>query len=267
MLTQPTFFLTVAKNLMAKAYFQLAEVDGYGNEVAIYGIGGDDDQTIDWQVEKHLLGDLKYFKMSASLQTGNGGNDTSSEFFLEVTWFISQVTGMVNLGNTTITPRMIESVIRISNYTYANEDNHLRLKILAAHGGIQVSAQGNTLETGEGLEKMYVRLATTCHVVPNGRAFWGIPHGVVVSAWKRAQNLKQLILKSRAKNYLNAKWGSNWDVMVATVDFPAGATDIVYDPTLGTGQSKQTQNSQAGALLSPSLLILLLSALVGTFFF
>lgn len=236
---------------MAKAFFQLAEKDADGAEVAIYGLGGGSQQTVSWTTSSNVAGDLKWFHMGTDLYN----NVTDSTFHVGITFFISAVNGRIDLAQTDIDPRMLESVIRISNYTYANASNHLSLKIAAIHGTGSYSASGDRVSTGQNLQELYVKLADTCHVVANATALVGQVHPVVVGQWVVNHAVKAIVALSDAAAYLIAKLGNDWDVRISTIDFPAGATHIVYDPTLGAGSTKAA-TSAASAVIPPVLILL-----------
>lgn len=244
---------------MAKAFYELSEVDQNGAEVATYSLG--DDTSVNWAVSYNFSGDLKYFTLEATMNLANGAS--SDPFYVEITFFLSQVRGMIDLANTTITPRMLESTVRISNYTYANANNNLRLKVLAAHGDLKAVGT-KYVQAGSGLEEIYIRLSGECQVVSDRHALFGETHDVTISGWTKATNLKRVINKTHAKQYLDIKYSSNWDIHMATVDFPAGVSNVIYDPTLGAGTTKAATG--ASSLLLPSL-FLIFSALLGTLLF
>jgi len=252
--------LNASQNLMAKAFYQLSEVDQNGNDVAVYSLG--DDDSVNWAVSYNFTGDLKYFTLEATMDLQNGASQ--DPFYIEITFFLSQVKGMIDLANTTITPRVLESTVRISNYTYANSNNNLRLKVIAAHGDLKAVGT-KKIQAGSGLEGLYISLSGECQVVDNRHDLSGDVRSVAVSAWTKATNLKRIINRTHAKQYLDIKYSSNWDIHIASVDFPAGVSNLIYDPTLGAGSIKAA-NTSASSLLLPSL-FLIFSALLGTLLF
>lgn len=247
---------------MAQAFYGMAEVDQNGNEVATYSFG--DEQTVNWMATYHFDGDLKYFAIEAPMDLANGVS--GEPFSVEVDFFLSQVSGMINAANTTITPRVLESTFRVSNYTYANPNNHLRLKVAAAHGGVKAVGTGMLKADADGLAEMYVRLAGHCHVLHDWRAYHGDVYDVLVSSWTESASLKAVINRSHIKLYLDIKYAGTWKVLIANVNFPAGASNIIYDPTLGGGTTKAVEPTSASSLVLPSL-FLIFTAILGAFLF
>jgi len=252
--------LLLGDNIMAKAFVRLVERDVDGVEVAAYSLGGGA-QTITWNTNASLTGDLKWFHMGSEFHN----NVTDTYFHVGITFFVSTVLGRINLAETDIDPRMLESVIRISNYTYANSSNHLSLRIAAVHDTTSYSASGDSVSTGQDLKELYVKLASKCHVVENATALVGVVQPVIISQWFVDTAVKSLVALSDAAAYLTQKFGANWDVRIASIQFPAGATHIVYDPTLGAGSTKAT-TSAASAIAVPSALVLFAGAIAALFF-
>jgi len=240
---------------MAKAYYQIVEVNPAGTEVAVYSLGS----GLTWNVASNVNGDLKYFQMNTTL--GNPG----STFGFSITFFISAVTGRIDLANTEVDPRMLESVIRISGYSYASASNNLALKVAAIHKASEYADSQDRVSTGSDLHELYVSLDNKCHEVDNDTALIGTVRSVAVGSWVSSTAAKAVVALSDIAPFLNEKLGSDWDVRVAVVEFPPGATNIVYDPTLGASATKAV-SSPASSLALPSALFLLI-AILGSFLF
>lgn len=248
---------------MAKAYYRLDEIDASGAIVHTYWLGTNG-VNIDWSVEVSTATNLRWTELNATLDArGNAGN---GQFGLSVTFFLSNVVGQLNVGGTVMTPRSIESVIRITNYVYANATNKLVLYLAAAHGQSNFSASGDIISTGELLEQVYVQLAATCQIAASANVMVGDDRAVVTSSWSSNSTIKSLIQGSDFYAYLNSKFSNNWDIRTINITFPANASNIIYDPTLGTGRSNAATPGNPASTTIPSLLVLAVAALLGVFY-
>lgn len=250
---------------MAKAYYRLDEVDASGNVVFTYWLGGNL-ANIDWSLDVSSSTNLKWAELTSSLNIR--GNVSVDQFDLSVTFFLSNVVGQLNVGATIMTPRSIESVIRITDYVYASATNKLVLHMAVAHGQTKFNAEGDFITTGSELQQIYVQLASSCQVAASASALSGDNQAVVTGSWSTNSTLKDLIFASAGDFYasLNSKFNADWDIRSISITFPANATHIIYDPTLGAGKSTtDTPGSPASATI-PSLVLLAVAALFGLFY-
>jgi hypothetical protein len=139
--------------------------------------------------------------------------------------------------------------------------------LAAATGDSSVQVNGGFVSAGNaGLSQLYVSVASECHVVANDQALVGEVRAVSISSFTAASAaVKAQITASAAASYMTAKFQGNWDVKVVNIDFPANATNIVYDPTIGASE-KAVAPTSSGTLLLPSLSLAILFALLAFVF-
>lgn len=248
---------------MAKAYYRLDEVDASGAVVFSYNIFSEG-LDVDWQVSAGSNTNLRWAELNTEL---NLRASTDASFDIAVTFFLSNVVGRLNVAGTVMTPRNLESVIRISNYRYAAATNKLVLHMAVAHGQTQFSASGNKISTGQNLEQIYVQLASNCRVSSDPEAMDGDEKSVTLGSWSSNSTVKSIIGSSAFNSYLQSKFQSNWNIRTITITFPANASNIVYDPALAAGSSNAAGPTNAATSFAvPSLLLLAIVALFGVLF-
>lgn len=257
---------TAAKNLMAKAYYAIDEIDADDNIVHRHLLNETADALGKWSgsIGSTANGNLRWVETSASFAAR--GDAENGKFKVKTTWFLSSVVGKVDYADTVLTPRVVEAVIRIANYPYANPANRLVLHLAVAHGKSSFSASGAVLQTGNNLEKVSVKLAGDCRIVADEDALNGETRSVTVSAWNDADvTANDVVVRDTDLHaQLNAKFKSSWAVSRIHVVFPANASHIVYDPSLSAGTTYQRQSGSASSVF-PSLLALVLAALIGVY--
>jgi len=167
-------------------------------------------------------GGLHYFSIR--------GTELFSSFEVIVTFISSDVVGEINYQGSPIdaivTPKTIESIIEINNYPYKSSSNSLSLSISTATGNFQVvgSASASNLISGTDVSNQ-VYFALSKDAVINGNS-----QGVSISTFTQVSAGSSYI-EGQAKG----KYGGSFSSLTVTVSFPAGATHIVYDPTIGQG--------------------------------
>jgi len=150
---------------------------------------------------------------------------------------MSDVVGVVNYGNTIVGPKSIESIIEIQNWPYQSTANTLSLVLGVATGSAQ--AQGGTLTSGSGNKQVYFSVANQATVS-------GQLQDVSLSGYTTGE-FDTYFDDDDIQTQLSAAYTGEASVNVITVTFPAGASDIVYDPQVGVGQ--KPQNSFASPLV------------------
>lgn len=255
---------------MAKVYYRLDEIDSDSKAVYSYYLGGQRAPArLSWNTQSGNSNDLKWFEMDTSFDV-RGDGIANGQFKFVSTWFLANVVGTIDYANTVLTPRALESVIRIADYPYANAANKLVLYLGVAHGESSFSASGSKISTGQALQQVYVQLAGDCKVVVDRNAKDGDSRSVSISAWSSNDaEVKDIFHNSEYRVHLQSKFNANWDVSRITVTFPANASNIVYDPTLAAGASTSANppSSDASAFAPSYLFALLLATLLGLYLF
>jgi len=189
--------------------------------------------------------------------TGDDGNITAYTADISpagvssvtVTYITSKRAGIIEYGRTPISPNTFEMVIEVKGFRLSDEKNHVRmyfgLLTASGKGGIEgetqmVHAEG--MDIYAGVSKYAVISGKRKEVSINMKAEAA---GVGLDDWTTS-NIK-------------VAFGGKIDTKIATVDFPAGATDFVYDPAVGAGKDIYQAGASAVAL---SFLVALISVLV-----
>lgn len=158
------FVPCVAQNVMAQAFFRLAERNSADTLVTAYGLGGSgSNQNASWSTSlgQSSDGNLHYFQMDTDLQSAV----TGSWFHVTIYWYLSAVVGQIDLGDTTVTPRVLESIVKITNYPYAATGNYLVLGVAALYDNTSFSYTYNNVSSGsDGLSGLYVNVSSVCQV-------------------------------------------------------------------------------------------------------
>jgi len=170
-----------------------------------------------------------------------------------VTFITSKRAGILEYGNTPVSPRTFEMVIEVSDFPLKDKKNHVRMDfgLLTAKGAGSLEGSA-TFVHRPGKEDIYV--GASKHAVIDGK-----PGNVDVSFEVGSADMDNF-----AKGVLNMALGKDFDVQIAHVDFPAGATDFVYDPVVGAGKDIY-QAAEGASTIALSALVALVCALLYLF--
>jgi hypothetical protein len=168
-----------------------------------------------------------------------------------VTYVTSKKAGVLEYGETPVSPRSYEMIIEVKKFPLSNEKNHVRMDIglLTASGAGDVDGSARVINHAG--EKVYVAAST--HAVVNGKR---TDVDVKVESGSAEE------IGTSAEVALKVALGGNIDAQIARVHFPAGATAFVYDPAMGAGCNVYDAGASTVAL---SLLVALLCVLVYMF--
>jgi len=233
-----------AEGFVGSVYISLDEVTASGSVVQTIAL-----KSLGWTVEDKSVGNggLRYETFKGSL-TGS--------FVVHVTYVLSDVVGVLDVtGNGIVTPKSLESIIEIDNFPYQSTQNSVRLNIGVGTASASLSAQGSVTQivTGNGQAAAYFTVDSTAQI--NGAAT-----KVSISSTAAGQ-AATTFGNSALVGQVNGKYGASADFKIVTVTFPAGATKIVLDPSIGAGSAPPTA---AVGKLVPSL-VLIFAALVKLF--
>ena len=194
--------------------------------------------------QKKLDGDVTYITCSGDHRKGPE---------LTVTYVTSKRSGILKYGQTPVSPRSFEMIVEGKNFRLKSEDNHLRAKValITASGEGKVKGEAQVRKVG-GTE---VYAAASSYVVIDGERV-----KVDVSV-KSGEYEKPSALDFSGK-LLEAAFGGNFDARIASVDFPAGKTNFVYDPALGAGSNIYKAGASTAVM---SFFVVLVCALLALF--
>jgi len=191
---------------------------------------------------------IKYAQFTGTTVTGNWN--------ITLTHVISNVVGVINLANAVVSPKSFETIVTVNNWPYNSTQNHLVL-ILGAGSG-SASGDSYSVISGSGSGKVYYRVGSTAVVN-------GVTKNVVSSGFSSDEYFGYIgyLENSTVFAQLNGKFGAQATFQLVSIKFPAGASQIIYDPDVGSGDPV-SPNSGASHV-SYGFALILLSVLF-TFF-
>jgi len=229
--------------LIGSVYTKIEEVNPQNFVVKTYNF-----RTFSWSstgvVESGSGKELKYQTFSS----------TSNGFTTSFTFAVSSVVGKLNVGGATVTPRNMEGFVEFQNYPYTNPVNKLRLTMYVGQANADASATftaTGTVVAGTGKSQVYMKVAGDAVVDGNVAS-------VSVSGLTELTTDLSDLQNDVFKNQINSLATGNVKVEVRKiqVSFPAGATKISYDPTIGYGLMNSV------GFLAPSLSFIFVSICV-----
>jgi len=177
---------------------------------------------------------LRYVTLTGVPPSGFGN------FSVSLTYIGSTVVGILNQANTVVGPKTFESVISIKSWPYVAKTNKIRLVLGVGTGNVTFSASGRSIISFNGTSQVYFSLSEEV-----------VAEGVTQSAEiAYTPSTPAAIANQDFYSQLKSKYGNSASFTTATITFPAGATDILYDPAMGAGENMenvqpQTHNSFA----------------------
>jgi hypothetical protein len=226
---------------MATGFTTLIERDALGNVVRSLALAQSTSNTsagVDWEVEYGSSSLLSWLNMSTRVRIA-----PNNCFKVEIIWFLSSVMGQLDIGSTDISPRTIESVIRISHYPYLNASNTLSLRVVCAYDTLDSQQNLGNITSGTGLNQLYFRLGATYQTPMAPYQKNGPEFNATISNWQSSAGLRTAISNSFVGGLLNERFGGTWDVQIADVTFRPGVPHIIYDPTTGSSFSISSPSS------------------------
>jgi len=149
-------------------------------------------------------------------------------FNIYITFILSDILGYVNYGNALVTPKSFESVVEIPNYPYTDPKNYLSLVIGVVSGSASVQNYGSAyvLQCGTGDGAVYLSLSNKA-IINNSSVSVNVSPFADANATDLDNN--NVIIQAQTK------YQAQLNIKLVTVDFPANASSIIYDPTIGSG--------------------------------
>jgi len=153
-----------------------------------------------------------------------------------ITYVTSKDAGVVEYGNTPVSPRSFELIVEVKDFNLTSADNHVRMNVALVTASGKGVVDGNAVVFHrEGKEDLYAAVSKQAVVEDKS---------VDVSVTLSAGNPS---LDPMAKTLFTVAFGGQFETKVASVDFPAGASSFVYDPALGAGVNVYTATSADGS--------------------
>lgn len=240
---------------IATVYASIEELDSNNNLVG-------DPQTLRYGILPGTLTWSKdYVQVNGPLKSASfvgKPHSSSANWYVNITYIGSDVVGVIDLANAIVGPSSFEQIVQINNWPYQNPENHLRLVMYTISGSATASVSaGALISSGSGSSQVYFSAAATAVVD-------GTVKGVTLSA-SASSSADVSILNGNA--FLLAQVATKYNspqFTTVTVDFPANAKSITYDPTVGAGQPLPTdnKNSATSVIASSSVVVLAILALL-----
>jgi len=173
------------------------------------------------------------------VNTGTG----TDNFVVNITMITSQQSGTLNLQNSFINPKQIETVIDITGYTYASPVNNLVLvlysSIINANVSGTISSTTGAVSAGTGSNAVYVAFSGSA--VVDGK-YKSLGTDAVTTT---EVSSGEFAGGSDSVGTVTGSFSDSVKIVYAkhTISFPAGAEAISYDPKSGYG----TQPNYSGA--------------------
>jgi len=239
--------VSAAAALIASAWVTIDELDTNGNVVKTLNL-----KDLIWITDSSNLpgfGGLRYITfVGAPLFP-------PSNLKIYITYVQSDVVGVLNVvGDPIITPRSVETILDIENFPYTSSSNRLRLNFAVGAAAGAVSADATSYTIGSGNSAAYFQLKGVA-------AFNGKVGNVEVSEWIAAEGGAASLQSGDLGKQVSAKWGSAAVFKIVSVTTTqAGASSIIYDPSIGNGPVPTA--SSANSIVFSSLLLALLLIVV-----
>lgn len=189
--------------------------------------GSNSDDTLVWQ-ELHTT-------ITSTNSTG------TYHFNVSITTFGASVRGRIDLGNIEITPRSLETAVKVSGYQYLDASNTLSLRVFCAYGTVGYRTQLGGIASGHSLSRVYVTIDDAAQRLANETSHNGTNLNVSISGWQILSGLRTSISKTVTGYMLNDKFGTNWDVIYSDVTLPSPESlepqYTLFRISMGTGSS------------------------------
>jgi len=184
------------------------------------------------------------------------GRPSSGSWNINITFISSSVVGVIDLANAVVSPSSFEQVVQINNWQYQSNQNHLTLVMITASGSSSSSSSRylTSVVSGSGSAQVYFTSSSSAVVNGNTVAV-NVKTEATATVDPDLQN-DNFFLSQVVSRYTSASFTK------VTVDFPAGASSIQYDPSVGSGQpvsGETTQSSSSSSSLVACSFLLLLS--------
>jgi uncharacterized protein YaaQ len=256
-----------SSSLMAQSFYELQERTSNGSIVHTYrlnnqaedGLGwfNDDPHRFKWIPSFGSNGSLFWFDISTTIFD----HLTNSSFEVNITWMISAELGQLTSGNVTFNPRMVESMFQVTNYEFVDDTNHLALKLVTVFDNSTFSATSDGfLRSGfhldandDDLDQVYVNISTTCVVMHNDTETVYANYTVDVSEWSGDATIRADISTSVAGQFFDFQYENDWDIRYIVINFPENASNVLYDPALGSGPSPAQVAAMFTSASAPAL--------------
>eukprot|EP01124_Arcella_intermedia_P021594 TRINITY_DN3049_c0_g1_i1.p1 TRINITY_DN3049_c0_g1~~TRINITY_DN3049_c0_g1_i1.p1 ORF type:complete len:380 (+),score=35.34 TRINITY_DN3049_c0_g1_i1:77-1216(+) len=216
-----TFDVDIAAGFIASSYLSLIEKNAEGSIVTTTQLS-----LLTFEYDAATSSSLTNSTLGIYAFVINGAH-LWKNVRIQLRYIVTEEGGQLDiLGGLPIVPKSLESLILIDDYPYEHPNNTLTL-VTAAATGEGVWESNTQFVSGSGAEKVFFHVASKALVD-------GALVDVVVgghSVGKVETSFSMILWNQIRRKYANAQ------AQIVSVQFPAGAKGIVYDPTIGSGES------------------------------
>jgi len=160
---------------------------------------------------------------------------------IQLQYIVSEVGGTLDLfDGVMVVPKAVESIIVINGWKYSNISNYLLLQIAVGTTSSYWSIDGQIQSSKKGNDTFF-RLVDKAYVD-------GVVEKANISEATKSVNISNAFPSQVFANVikqLNSVYGNNAEAWLLNVQFPAGKSNITYDPTMGVGSSPFTPTTSA----------------------
>jgi len=188
------------------------------------------------------------------------GQLPGTQWSISITYVVSSVTGVLTYADAIVSPKSFETIIEIDNWPYQTDENYLTLIAAVATGS--GTASGNAYLYGSGTTSVYFRVGASAVVD-------GTISPVSHNGYSSFDYYGYLSYYRSTPIYakLEGRFQASVSVNLINISFPAGASNIVYDPDTGSGTpvGDSTTASSSASYLPYSILLFLSVMLLSLF--
>jgi hypothetical protein len=178
--------------------------------------------------------------------------DDDIDLDINITFMASSIAGVVDAGfDFTLVPGSVESLMSINYPSYASTGNYLNLTFVVATGSASLSSSGQTVYDAS--KKVYCSFSKNAYV--DGKQV-----SVSISAFREVD--LSILANTNLAAQVKQAYNGQADFRLVSVVFPAGATSLTYDPSIGAGVSAtdSSSGSSDSCIVAPLLSLMLLLA-------
>jgi len=168
-----------------------------------------------------------------------------------MTFLVSEVIGKVKVGTveTYVCPKVLESVLEVNGWQYESVSN----KVVFTCGVLTGSASGEsagkvTFASGTGENQVYAHFSGYVNVGGKNKK------ATVVAS--KTSDISAVINDTTIQASATTTYQGNLAASFVEISFPAGATSILYDPSIGSGQPLIYEDSAITASFCAILLFI-----------
>lgn len=222
-----------ASGYVASAYVALEETAPNGTVVRTQSLKeGFLSSGLQWDTtNKGVNNELKYITLTGGIQ--------NQPWSVALTFIVSDVVGVIDKADAVVTPKSLESIVEIKDWNYKDSANTLTLVVAAATG--EVSVKGSALVSGGDADDDQVYFALAKKAVVGGKK-----EDVHISHYADA-DFDATFANPNFKFQIQGVYGSKSSCKLVRVTFPAGASDILYDPTIGAGAVAESHGGESSS--------------------